>query len=277
MCFTWGDFIKREGDVFFSSFLHPNAWSMDEMAGALAAFRSMRMRAKPNRWQRNTRGSLTISWNFHTSLRIAYFQPSVKRKITIVFKPLSFEYILLYAVNPNSNGKTTGWSPMSPALLSPCFRSCHLLDRDYVPSCLYLLKPCPSFEGWMKFHLPHETSLPLPPLNCRPPLLGHLAETALTLIIPLHLSPHSSKIRIIQGKVRIARPLYSRGPRGSQYKVTMNMPLVSVFHLYLQPRSRRSQKVRQYILKMGRQAELKAVCKKSKTTSNIKRQFGRRI
>lgn len=143
---------------------------------------------------------------------------------------------MLYAVNPNPNGDTTGWSTMSPALFSPYFRSCHCLDSKYPPSCLYLFKSCPFFGGWIKFHLPHETSLPLPPWTACPHSLGIWPKLPSQWFIPLHLSPHSSKtFRTIKGKVHIFQVLVFLGPKRHSIQRSR---LMCLFHLYLQPRSR---------------------------------------
>lgn len=123
-------------------------------------------------------GSLTISYKCHKQ---SYFSHCLLKMFCYM------QSILILT------GLLANWSDTSPELLSPCWRSRHSLDREQPPPCLYLFKSCPSSGGWLKFHLPHETSLPLPPLNsgaaCLPPLLGHLALAAFTVIHPSSLIP----------------------------------------------------------------------------------------
>lgn len=123
-------------------------------------------------------GSLTTSYECH---KLSYLSHCPLKMFCYMHSVLILTRIL------------ANWPNTSPASQSPCCWSRHCLDREYPPPCLYLFKSCPSSGGWIKFHLPHETSLLLPPLNsgaaCLPPLLGHLAYTAFTVIHPSALIP----------------------------------------------------------------------------------------
>lgn len=136
----------------------------------------MRMRTKCKRWQRKELESAWASDNFIKCHKQSYLSHCPLKMLCYVQPILILTRMLAH------------WSDTSPALLSPCWRSRHCPDREYPPPCLYLFKSCPSSGGWIKSHLPHETPLPLPPLNsgaaCLPPLLGHLASAAFTVIHP---------------------------------------------------------------------------------------------
>ena len=127
--------------------------------------------------------------------------------IALLATTTPFKDVLFCGVNLNLNWNT------SLHYLSPCFRSCHCLDRELPPPCPCLFKSCPSFGGWIKSHLPQETCLPLPPLNsgsaCLPPLLGHLAYA---LFISPQWSLDSSQSSGLSGpKSRVYKSLYALG------------------------------------------------------------------
>lgn len=187
-----GRFIKREGDTFFSSsFLYP-CLKGREMAGALAAFGSMRMRTKSERWQRNKLESAWGSDNFLEQpylSQAAYFHTSFERernKLSYLghyhLKMYCFMQSVLIPIGTLANLSNVSFHCLPLAL------GHHCLSRESPPPCLHLFKSCPSFGGWIKSPLPHETCLPLPPLNSGAarlsPLLGYLAYAACTVIHP---------------------------------------------------------------------------------------------
>lgn len=193
-------FIKRKGDSFFpTSFLHPTAWIMDVTAGALAAFCFLKMTTKPKRWLWNELASICISDNFMEPPYLSqatYFQTSLKREKN------KWSYLSPYHLKMFSYTQSTliltrtlaNWSTPSPALLYPYLRSCHCSNREYsLPPCLYWLKSCPSFGGWIKFYLPPEISLLLPPWI-----------RALSACLPLGIWPALPSRRVIHPSIVIS-------------------------------------------------------------------------
>lgn len=142
-------------------------------------------------------------------------------------------------------GTLANWSNVSFHCL-PLALGHHCLRRELPPPCLHLFKSCPSFGGWIKSPLPHETCLPLPPLKSGAarlsPLFGYLA--CATCIV---IHPPAQSSGLSRPTVHILQVLTSLRPKGIQNKVMINIPPLSLLHLYLQTGSGWGQRVCKYI------------------------------